>query len=150
MKTIVQIWMTFTLANIIPIGHVSDLNMPRCYLVYSIMREDYKVNVTRTISNEIYKFANLEINPKNERVKGSLGFPALITALCAEYGVEVNPSSKIKPPLDARYIQQFCVNPEENPQAPQQPPSPPPVVEEQQFEQAESSTTLFTNVMLYD
>jgi len=49
MKTIVQMWMTFTLANIVPIGHVSDMNMSRCYLVYSILREDYSVNVARII-----------------------------------------------------------------------------------------------------
>ena len=86
MKTIVQMWMTFILANIVPIGHVSDMNMPRCYLVYSILREDYSVNMARIISEEIHKFANLEINPRNERAKGSLGFPALITALCASHG----------------------------------------------------------------
>jgi len=52
MKTIVRMWMTFILENIVPIGHVSDMNMPRCYLVYSILREDYSVNVARIISNE--------------------------------------------------------------------------------------------------
>ena len=131
MKSLAQMWMTFTLANITPIGHVSDLNMPRCFLVYSIMREDYSVNVARVISDEIYKFANQEVSPTNERAKGSFGFPALITALCAEHGVEVDPSEKIKPPMDARYIRQFCVNPAENPQAQQQPPSPPHVADEQ-------------------
>ena len=124
MKTIVQMWMTFILANIVPIGHVSDMNMPRCYLVYSILREDYSVNMARIISEEIHKFANLEINPRNERAKGSLGFPALITALCASHGVEVNPTLKIRPTIDARYILQFCANSEENPQEAQQPPFP--------------------------
>ena len=71
------------------------------------------------------------VSPTNERAKGSFGFPALITALCAEHGVEVDPSEKIKLPMDARYIRQFCVNPAENPQAQQQPPSPPHVAEEQ-------------------
>jgi len=105
------------------------MNMPRWYLVYSILREDYSVNVARIIFDEIYKFANPEINPRNERAKGSLGFPALITSLCASHGVEVNPTLKIRPTIDARYIQQFCVNSEENPQEAQQPPSPPHVEE---------------------
>jgi len=130
MKTIVQIWMTFTLTNIVPIGHVSDMNMPRCYLVYSILREDYSVNVARIISDEIHKFANLEINPRNEGAKGSLGFSALITTLCASHSVEVNPILKIRPIIDARYILQFCVNSEENPYEAQQPPSPPHVEEQ--------------------
>jgi len=41
MKTLAQVWMTFLLANIIPLGHVSDLNLPRCQLLYSIMRDDW-------------------------------------------------------------------------------------------------------------
>ena len=34
MKTLAQVWTTFLLANIVPIGHVSDLNVPRCHLLY--------------------------------------------------------------------------------------------------------------------
>ena len=101
------------------------------------------------LSDEIHKFANLEINPRNERGKGFLGFPTLITALCASHAVEVNPTLKIRPTIDARYILQFCVNPEENPQEAQQPPSPP-HAEEQQFQHGESSAAQPTNTMIYD
>jgi len=70
MKTLAQVWMTFLLANIIPLGHVSDLNLPRCQLLYSIMRDDYKVDVAQIISDHIYKTARLEINKNNEKAKG--------------------------------------------------------------------------------
>ena len=65
------------------------------------------------------------------------------------HGVEVNPTLKIRPTIDARYILQFCVNSEENPQEAQQPPSPP-HVEEQQFQHGESSAAQPTNAMIYD
>ncbi|ESW21384.1 hypothetical protein PHAVU_005G066300 [Phaseolus vulgaris] len=88
MKTLAQVWMTFLLANIIPLGHVSDLNLPRCQLLYSIMRDNFKVDVAQIISDHIYKTARLEINKNNEKAKGYLGFPALITTLCASQGVQ--------------------------------------------------------------
>jgi len=150
MKTLAQIWMTFILEHIVPIGHVSDLNMPRCYLLYSFLREDYLVNVARIISDEIYKFVNLEMNSNNERAKGSLGFPPLITTLCVAHGVEVDPTVKIRPTIDAWYIQYFYVNSEESLLAAQQPPSPHPVVKKQQFEHAEYSVAPPPNAVLFD
>ena len=90
MKTLAQVWTTFLLANIVPIGHVSDLNVPRCHLLYCIMREDLTVDVTTIISKEIHKFVRYEVNTKNDKAKGALGFPALITALCQDQGVEVD------------------------------------------------------------
>jgi len=61
--------------------------------------------------------------------------------MCGAQGVEVNPTIKIRPTIDKRYIEQLCVNPEENPPAAQQPPSPSPIVEDQPLEHSESSTT---------
>jgi len=118
MKTLAQAWMTFLLANIIPLGHVSDLSLPRCQLLYSIMRDDYKVDVAQIISDHIYKTARLEINKNNEKAKGSLGFPTLITALCESQGVAVNPKIKIRPAIDKKFIDQNGINLEETHQQP--------------------------------
>jgi len=37
------------LSNIVPIGHVSDLNIPRCHLLYSLLKDDYSVEVAKII-----------------------------------------------------------------------------------------------------
>jgi len=121
MKTLAKVWMTFLLANIIPLGHVSYLNLPRCQLLYSIMRDDYKVYVAQIIYGHINKIARLEINKNNEKAKGSLGFPTLITALCASQGVAVNPTIKIRPTIDKKFIDQNCINLEEAHQQPHPP-----------------------------
>jgi len=121
MKTLAQVWMTFLLTNIIPLGHVSDLNLPRCQLLYTIMRDDYKVDVAQIISHHIYKIARLEINKNNEKAKGSLGFPTLITALCESQGVAVNPTIKIRPTIDKKITDQNCINLEEAHQQPHPP-----------------------------
>jgi len=89
------------------------LNIPRCHLLIRLLKDDYSVDVAKIICHEIYKFARFEIGPKNQKSKGTLGFPALITALCAEYGVEVNPSVKIKPSIDLKFIVNNCTAAEE-------------------------------------
>ncbi|CAJ1940211.1 unnamed protein product, partial [Sphenostylis stenocarpa] len=95
MMTLAQVWMTFLLFNIVPFGHVSDLNMPRCNLLYCLIREDITVDVASIISEEIHRFVNYEINKNNQKHKGALGFPALITTLCQAQGVEVELTLKI-------------------------------------------------------
>jgi len=62
MKTLSQVWMVFMLANMVPIGHASDLNIPWCHLLYYLLKEDYFVNVAKIICFEIYKFVRLEVN----------------------------------------------------------------------------------------
>ncbi|ESW26478.1 hypothetical protein PHAVU_003G122800 [Phaseolus vulgaris] len=122
MKTLAQVWMTFLLANIIPLV---------CQLLYFIMRDDYKVDVAQIISKHIYKTARLKINKNNEKAKGSLGFPTLITTLCASQEVAMNPTIKIRPAIDKKFIDQNCINLEE---AHQQPHPPHPAnVEDQPF-----------------
>ena len=96
MKTLSQVWTTFLLANIVSIGHVSDLNVPRCHLLYCIMREDLTVDVATIISEEIHKFVRYEVNTRNEKAKGVLGFSALITSLSQDQGVEVELTKKIR------------------------------------------------------
>ncbi|KAJ1401627.1 hypothetical protein SESBI_28642 [Sesbania bispinosa] len=50
-----------------------------------------------------------------------------------EQGVEVNPTAKIRPTIDKRYIELYCTNPADIQQAGQlEPQSPPPVEEEPQ------------------
>jgi len=141
MKTLAQVWTTFLLANIVPIGHVSDLNVPKCHLLYCIMREDLTVDVATIISEEIHKFVRYEVNTRNDKAKGALGFPALITALCQDQGVEVELTEKIRPSITKRFIEHFCTHPEdlEQPGEPQleqqvedQPAKDQPAMEEQQ------------------
>jgi len=43
------------------------------------MREDLTVDVATIISEEIHKFVRYEVNTRNDKAKGALGFPALIT-----------------------------------------------------------------------
>ncbi|KOM31456.1 hypothetical protein LR48_Vigan01g101100 [Vigna angularis] len=113
MKTLAQVFMTFLLSNIVPIGHVSDLNVPRCHLLFNIMREDLTVDVAIIIFEEIHKFVRYEVNKNNEKRKCALGFPTLITALCQAQGVEVDLSVKIRPTITKRFIEKFCTNPAE-------------------------------------
>jgi len=110
MKTLAQVWTTFLLANIVPIGHVSDLNVPRCHLLYCIIREDLTVDVATIISEEIHKFVRYKVNTSNDKAKGALGFPALITALCQDQGVEVELTKKIRPSITKRFIEHFCTH----------------------------------------
>jgi len=87
MRTIIQVWLTFMLANIAPSGHVSQLNIPRCNLLFSLVQEDVIVNVSRIIFDEIQKFVDVEVNQFKGRRRGALGFPGLITTLCRTQGV---------------------------------------------------------------
>jgi len=117
MKTLSQVWMVFMLTSIVPIGHVSDLNIPRCHLLYCLLKDNYSIDVAKIICHEIYKFVRLKIGHNNHKTKGSSGFPTLIIALCATHGVEVNPYVKITPPIDLKFIINNCTAAKE--QAPQ-------------------------------
>jgi len=117
MKTLSQVWIVLMLANIVPIGYMSDLNIPRCHLLCFLLKDDYFVDVAKIIGHEIYNFFRLEVSQNNEKANGFLGFPALIIILCAVHGVEVNSSIKIKPPIDLKFIVNNCNATEE--QAPE-------------------------------
>jgi len=78
-------------------------------------------NLAQIIYDHIYKTTRLEINKNNEKAKVSLGFPTLITALCASQGVVVNPTIKIRPTIDKKFIDQSCINLEEAHQQPHPP-----------------------------
>jgi len=65
----------FHAGQLVPNGHVSDLNIPRCHLLYCILKDDYFVDVAKIICHEIYKFARFEIGPNNQKTKGTLGVP---------------------------------------------------------------------------
>jgi len=110
LKTLAQVWTAFLLANIVPIGHVSDLNVPRCHLLYCIVREDLTVDVATIIFEEIHKFVRYEVNTRNDKAKGALGFPALIIALCQDQRVKVELTKKIRPLITKRFIEHFCTH----------------------------------------
>ena len=71
------------------------------------MREDLTVDIDTIISEEIHKFVRYEVNTRNDKAKGALGFPALIIALCQEQGVEVELTEKIRPSITKRFIDTF-------------------------------------------
>ena len=97
MTTLMQIWMTFLLSNILPSNHTSDLIMPKCELVYSILSQ-ISVDVARLISDAIHQFMTTEptrhlMDPA--KANKALGFPALITGLCTFFRLPFVPSKSI-------------------------------------------------------
>jgi len=88
MSTLAQIWTSFLLANIVPLKHISYLNMPRCHIIYCLLNQ-YELDVTGLISAQIHHFVTQD-STKNPYHK-VLGFPSLITALCGANEVQVNP-----------------------------------------------------------
>ena len=67
MKMLSQVWMVFMLANMVPNGHVSDLNIPRCHLLYFLLRDDYFVDVAKIIFMKFINFLLAQII-RRERV----------------------------------------------------------------------------------
>jgi len=110
---------------IVPIGHVSDLNVPRCNMLYSIIQEDHTMNVSRVISDKIKRFVDLEVNQEKDKKHGVLGFLTLITTLCQSRGVFVEQRIKIRPLINKKFITHNCTNPKEDLDAVNQPPHSP-------------------------
>ena len=97
MTTLTRTWRTLLVSNVLPSDHNSDLPLPKCQLVYAILRR-MSVHVAQLIANTIYLFAGmpptkhpLDLDKSNR----ALGFPTLITGLCQSFGVLVTPSKVI-------------------------------------------------------
>jgi len=88
-----------------------------------MIQDDYTINVARIISDEIQRVVEWERIRGAERL-GTLGFPVLITGLCAQKGILVEPNHKIKNLIDHKFIEHHCTNVEENPEQTNQVPSP--------------------------
>jgi len=73
MRTLAQVWLTFMLANVVPTGHVSDINMIKSNLLFSVMQDDFTINILRITSDEIQKIVDGEKVGRGER-RGTLGF----------------------------------------------------------------------------
>jgi len=54
-----------------------------------------------------------------------MGFPTLITTLCAAQGIIPDVNARIRPPINKGYIEKYCVNPDEHPEAVRRPPPEP-------------------------
>ena len=111
MTTLTQIWMTLLLSNILPNDHNSDLPLPKCQLVYAILTQ-VSVHMAQLISDIIYQFARITpprhpVDP--EKSNRALGFLALIMGLCQFYGVSVNPTKLIRPPINRAFIEKYCM-----------------------------------------
>jgi len=48
------------LANVMPTGHVSDINVTKSNLLFSMMQDDFTINIARVISDEIQKVVDEE------------------------------------------------------------------------------------------
>jgi len=134
MTTITQIRMTLLLSNILPSDHNSDLPLPKCQLVYTILTQ-VSVHVTQLISDAIYQFTRIKPprhSVDSEKSNRALGFPALITGLYQFYGVAVTSTKLIRPPISRAFIEKYCMPRQVQGQAPQQPAAdaPPPPLEE--------------------
>ena len=110
MTTLTQIWMTFLLSNILPSDHNSDLTIPKCRLVYSLLSQ-ISVDVAGLISDAIRQFVTAEptrFPADPTKANRALGFPALITGLCQFFQVSPTPSKIIRPPINRAFIDKFC------------------------------------------
>jgi len=105
MRTLGSTWGALILSNIIPLSHTSSLTMPRCYLLYCII-QGIDVEIGRVVSDQINRFA--QADPPTGPVRKYLGFPGLITSLCASFGVQVNPKKNLPMPMTASFIARFC------------------------------------------
>ena len=111
MTTLKQIWMTLLLSNVLPSDNTSELPLPKCQLVYAILTQ-VSVHVAQLISDAMYHF--VEVAPPRhpvdpEKSNRALGFLALITGLCQFYGVLVNPTKLIRPPISRAFIEKYCM-----------------------------------------
>jgi len=61
----------------------------------------------------------------------------LITGLCVENVIIVEPRAKIRTPIDKKFIDHHCTNPEERPEQRNQVPSPPASMSEPTLEAVE-------------
>jgi hypothetical protein len=135
MTTLTQVWMTFLLSNILPSDHTSDLIVPKCFLVYSCM-SGISIDIAGIISDAIRQFVMLQpaqFPSDPNRANRALGFPALITGLCASRRVHTHGTKPIRPPITITFIEKFCTAPQVDepqphaqPQHPQPPPQAPP------------------------
>ena len=108
MTTLTQIWTSFLLSNVIANKHNSDLSMGKCYIVLCLLKQ-YEVDVATLISDSSHHFVLQQSGTKPHHRKG-LGFPSLITSLCAEKGIQINLSTKIRPTIDKKFIERICSN----------------------------------------
>ena len=111
MTTLKQSWMTLLLSNVLPSDNTSELPLPKCQLVYAILTQ-VSVHVAQLISDAMYHF--VEVAPPRhpvdlEKSNKALGFLALITGLCQFYGVSVNPTKLIRPPISRAFIEKYCM-----------------------------------------
>nr|KYP33062.1 hypothetical protein KK1_046125 [Cajanus cajan] len=107
LTTTARIWQNLLYCNVYCITHISDLNMPRATLLYSILQKT-EVDIPTIISDEIHKI--VLSSPSSTGVSRPLGFPGLITGLCLFSGSRLpgNLNKALRPPINAAYIKIHC------------------------------------------
>ena len=98
------------LGKILPSDHNSDLTLPKCQLVYSIMTQ-INVHVAQLISDAIHQLGGIApprhpVDPKKSN--RALGSPTLIIGLCQFYGVPVATTKLIWPPIKKTFNEKYC------------------------------------------
>jgi hypothetical protein len=109
-----KLWMTFSLANLRPKSHPSDLPFEECHLLGCIKTPNITVDTAWIISDMIWA------NVHKGGTKQSLTFRSLITSLCEDAGVPVVCSQKIREPIDKKYFRNNYTD--RDPNAPAAPP----------------------------
>jgi len=60
MRTLAQVWLTFVLANVVPTGHVSNINVIKSNLLFSMMQDDFTIYISRIIFDDVQKIVDGE------------------------------------------------------------------------------------------
>nr|KYP32287.1 Retrovirus-related Pol polyprotein from transposon opus [Cajanus cajan] len=107
LTTTTRIWQNFLYCNVYCITHISDLNMPRETLLYSVLQKT-GVDIAAIILDEIHK--TVLSTPSLTGVSKPLGFPGLITGLCLFNGSRLlsNLNKSLWPPTNVAYIKIHC------------------------------------------
>ncbi|XP_014506339.1 uncharacterized protein LOC106766095 [Vigna radiata var. radiata] len=100
-----QYWVALIHANISPCSHVFDLITTRAILLYFIL-QGRQISLGQLIATENFDFAQ-SANPK-----APLGYPSLITYLCALAGVDTSeaPFERPRQKIDGAYYRQHCMS----------------------------------------
>ncbi|KAL5137940.1 hypothetical protein HKD37_10G028217 [Glycine soja] len=103
MAMLARTWSVLSFSNLIPTSHTSDVTLDRAKPIYGIIMK-MDMNVGYLISHHIYLIAQHDTS--------RLGFPALITALCKDRGVQLDLRSlgSLSPAINLAYIKKNCWN----------------------------------------
>ncbi|EOY08849.1 Uncharacterized protein TCM_024087 [Theobroma cacao] len=89
MKKELQVWLHFVAARLLSSTHISDVTKDRAVLIYAIVAHK-SIDVGKVISHAILHTGRTK--------RDGIGFPSLITALCARAGVQWSDKEQLQQP----------------------------------------------------